>query len=156
VSGDTIVAYKTKYITQNSSKYIGNPDKIICRSLWERRVCKYLDENVNVIRWGSEEVKIPYYSPIDDKIRRYYPDFIAELKDKQGKIKTYIIEVKPKKQTKPPNPKKKKNRSFIQEQITYTTNKAKWESAKQFCDQNGWKFIILTEDNILSQGQPNG
>ena len=76
------MAYKTKYKTQNPSKYIGDPTKIICRSLWERRVCKYLDENKNVIRWGSEELVIPYYSPVDRKMHKYYPDFIAEIKDK--------------------------------------------------------------------------
>ena len=98
------MAYKTKYKIENPSKYIGDPTKIICRSLWERRVCKYLDENINVLRWGSEELIIPYYSPVDKKNHRYYPDFIAEIKDKSGNIKTYVIEVKPKKQTKPPKP----------------------------------------------------
>ena len=87
------MAYKTKYKTQNPSKYIGNPTNIICRSLWERRVCKYLDENVNVIRWGSEEMAIPYYSPVDKKMHRYFPDFIAEIKTKDAEKKTYVIEV---------------------------------------------------------------
>ena len=133
------MAYKTKYKTKNPSKYIGDSTRIICRSLWERRVCKYLDENRNVMRWGSEELIIPYYSPVDKKMHRYYPDFIAEIKDKLGKIKTYVIEVKPKKQTK----------SYLNECITYTINEAKWKFANKMCKKEGWEFIILTEDNIL-------
>ena len=142
------MAYKTKYKTINPSKYIGNPANIICRSLWERRVCKYMDENKNVKRWGSEEVVIPYYSPVDKKTHKYYTDFIAEIKSSNGDIKTYIIEVKPKKQTIPPK-KKKKTRSYIKECLTYSVNEAKWESAIAYCKNNGWKFIILTEDDIL-------
>ena len=143
------MAYKTKFIPENSSKYIGDPNKIICRSLWERRVCKYLDFNKNVIRWGSEELVIPYYSPIDKKKHRYYPDFIAEIKTTDGKITTYVIEVKPKKQTKPPKQKNKKNKSYLNECIIYTINEAKWKSAQNLCKKEGWKFIILTEDSIL-------
>ena len=143
------MAYKTKYKTQNPSKYIGDPTKIICRSLWERRVCKYLDENKNVIRWGSEELVIPYYSPVDRKMHKYYPDFIAEIKDKSGTIKTYVIEVKPKKQTKPPKKPKRKTKSYLNECMTYAVNEAKWKSANKMCKEEGWEFIILTEDNIL-------
>lgn len=143
------MAYKTKYSIQNPSKYIGNPDNIICRSLWERRVCKYMDENKNVIRWGSEELAIPYYSPVDKKNHRYFPDFIAEIKAKDGEVKTYVIEVKPKKQTKPPKKPKRKTKSYLHECMTYTVNEAKWKSAKKLCQNKGWDFIILTEDNIL-------
>ena len=143
------MAYKTKYKTQNPSKYIGNPTNIICRSLWERRVCKYLDENVNVIRWGSEEMAIPYYSPVDKKMHRYFPDFIAEIKTKDAEIKTYVIEVKPKKQTKAPEKKKKQTKSYIKECMTFAVNEAKWKSANKVCRQKGWDFIILTEDDIL-------
>lgn len=143
------MAYKTKYSIQNPSKYIGNPDNIICRSLWERRVCKYMDENKNVIRWGSEELAIPYYSPVDRKNHRYFPDFIAEIKAKDGEVKTYVIEVKPKKQTKPPKKPKRKTKSYLHECMTYTVNEAKWKSAKKLCQNKGWDFIILTEDNIL-------
>ena len=143
------MAYKTKYKTQNPSKYIGNPTNIICRSLWERRVCKYLDENVNVVRWGSEELIIPYYSPVDKKMHRYYPDFIAEIKSPNGSVKTYVIEVKPKKQTKAPEKKKKQTKSYIKECMTFAVNEAKWKSAKEVCEQKGWDFIILTEDDIL-------
>jgi len=143
------VAYKTKYNPKNKSKYIGNPTKIICRSLWERRVCKYLDENKNIIRWGSEELAIPYYSPVDRKMHKYYPDFIVEKKTEDGKIETLIIEVKPKKQTIQPERKKKKKSTYIKECMTYSVNESKWNAARKVCDKKGWDFIILTEDDIL-------
>ena len=141
--------YKTKYKIQNASKYIGDPTKIICRSLWERRVCRYLDENKNVLQWGSEELSIPYYSPVDKKMHKYYPDFIAEIKKSNGNVTTYIIEVKPKRQTKPPLRKKQKEKTYIQECLSYSINKEKWSSAKQICKKKGWIFLILTEDVIL-------
>ena len=143
------MAYKTKYRPNNPSKYIGNPNNIICRSLWERRVCKHMDLNTNIIRWGSEEIIIPYYSPVDKKMHKYYPDFVAEIKSIDGTITTSIIEVKPQKQTVPPK-KKKKTKSYIKECMTYSINEAKWESARKYCKNQGWNFIILTEDNILT------
>ena len=138
------MAYKTKY----KSKYIGNPTKIICRSLWERRVCKYLDENKNIIRWGSEEINIPYYSPVDKKVHKYYPDFIVEKKTSKG-IETLVIEVKPKKQTMEPERKKKKKSTYIKECMTYSINESKWKAATKLCKEKGWNFVILTEDHIL-------
>lgn len=142
------MAYKTKYNPKNKSKYIGNPTKIICRSLWERRVCKYLDENKNIIRWGSEEIAIPYYSPVDKKVHRYYPDFIVEKKTPNG-VETLIIEVKPKKQTMEPERKKKKKSTYIKECMTYSVNESKWKAANKLCEEKGWNFVILTEDHIL-------
>ena len=99
------MAYKSKYTPENPKKYVGNPDNIVCRSNWERKMCKYLDLNENVIKWASEELSIPYYSFVDNKWHKYYPDFLCEIKDKNGKVKTYIIEVKPLKQTKQPEKK---------------------------------------------------
>ncbi len=142
------MAYKTKYNPKNKSKYIGNPSKIICRSLWERRVCKYLDENKNIIRWGSEEIAIPYYSPVDKRVHKYYPDFIVEKKTPTG-VETLIIEVKPKKQTVEPERKKKKKSTYIKECMTYSVNESKWKAARKVCKEKGWNFVILTEDHIL-------
>ena len=138
------MAYKTKYKIKNENKYIGDSSNIICRSLWERRVCKYLDENINISKWGSEEIAIPYYSTTDKKMHKYYPDFII----KSGNDIS-ILEVKPKKQTIPPKKPKKSKKSYINECIRYTINQEKWESAKDFCKRRNWKFIILTEDDIL-------
>ena len=101
------------------------------------------------MQWGSEELIIPYYSPVDRKYHKYYPDFIAEIKNKDGTVQTLVIEVKPKKQTAPPKKPKRKSKNYINECVTFTINEAKWKSANKLCRENGWKFIILTEDDIL-------
>jgi len=142
-----VMAYKSKYSPENPQKYIGNPNNIICRSTWERKMCKYLDFNENVIKWASEEFSIPYYSHVDNKWHRYYPDFMCEIKDKTGKTKTYVIEVKPLKQTK--QPEKKNGKKYLSEMARYSINKSKWEAAEKFCDENGWTFKILTEKELF-------
>tara|TARA_R110000824_G_scaffold25246_1_gene88095 strand:+ start:235 stop:687 length:453 start_codon:yes stop_codon:yes gene_type:complete len=144
------MAYKTKFYPENVSKYIGDPVKIICRSLWERKVCKWMDSNKNILRWGSEEIAIPYVSPKDNRVHKYYPDFIAEHKNDKGTIETLVIEVKPDKQTKPPKP-RKKTRSFLGECLTYEINKSKWEAAKKACKEKNWRFVILTEKQIFPE-----
>lgn len=140
--------YKSKYKPKNPHKYVGNPNNIICRSLWERTFCKYLDENINIIRWSSEELQIPYVSPVDNQIHMYYPDFLFEAK-KGDLVETIVVEIKPEKQTKEPKPGKKSKRTFVTETIQYQINTSKWESAKKFCGKNGWKFMILTENNLF-------
>lgn len=140
--------YKTKFFPKNVSKYIGNYRNIICRSLWERRFCKYLDENKNVIRWGSEEIVIPYYSPVDKKVHRYYPDFYVEMKDTSGDIKTSLIEIKPKKQTKMPTKGRKKKNTYLRECMVYEVNVAKWKYATKYCEKLGWEFKVLTEKEL--------
>ena len=147
------MAYKTKYIPENSTKYVGNPTKIVCRSMWERKMCKYLDNNTNVLRWASEEVAIPYLSPVDNKMHKYYPDFLAEVKTKDGGIKTFLIEVKPYKQTKPPVIKKRKTKSYDLNMKTYAINEAKWKAAKKVCNDNQWEFTILTENELFKGKQ---
>lgn len=143
------MAYKSKYKPENPTKYIGNPNNIICRSLWERRMCKYLDRNKNVIKWASEELSIPYRSPIDKKLHKYYPDFIAEIKENGNSVQTYLIEVKPDKQTKPPIKKKKITKTYHMNMRTFLVNEAKWEAAEKFCSDNDWKFTILTEKQLF-------
>lgn len=143
------MSYKSKYKPENPAKYIGNSANIICRSTWERKVCKYLDRNENVVKWASEELAIPYISPVDKKPHRYYPDFIAEIKEKNGDVQTYLIEVKPYKQTRPPAKKSKVTKTYRMNMKTYMINEAKWEAAEKFCTNNDWKFKILTEKNIF-------
>lgn len=140
--------YKSKFKPKNPQKYVGNPSNIICRSLWERTFCKYLDENANVLRWSSEELEIPYVSPVDKQIHRYYPDFLFEIK-KENIVETLVVEIKPAKQTKEPKRGEKSNRTYLTEVAQYQINRSKWESAKRFCDNNGWKFVILTENELF-------
>jgi hypothetical protein len=138
---------KGRFRPKNPQKYKGDANNIIYRSTWEIKVMNYLDENPNVIWWGSEELPIPYISPVDKKRHRYFPDFIAKMRKADGTVMTYIIEVKPEKQTQPPT-QKRKTKSFLQEVITYEINKAKWYAAEEFCKDHGWQFQILTERHL--------
>jgi len=97
---------KSKYYPSFPKKYKGNPNNIICRSSWERKFCRWCDLNENILEWGSEEFYIPYISPVDSRVHRYFPDFIVKVKESSGEIKTYVVEVKPKKQTLPPKTQK--------------------------------------------------
>jgi len=96
------MAYSGFYKPKNPTKYRGNPTNIVYRSLWERKFMVFCDSNPSIIEWGSEEIIIPYRAP-DGKVRRYFPDFYIKVKEKSGKLTKYIIEIKPKKQTQPPN-----------------------------------------------------
>lgn len=107
------MSYKGTFTPKNPSKYNGNSKNIIYRSNWELRVMKYFDDHPNVIWWASEELTIPYVSPVDNKTHRYFPDFIVKMRLKDGKVTTYILEVKPLAQTKMPVQKRKTKR-FIQ------------------------------------------
>ena len=109
----------------------------------------YCDNNEKVLEWGSEEVVIPYVSPWDNRIHRYFPDFYMKVRQANGSIKKFIIEVKPKHQCKPPpkNP-KRKTKQWFNSVKTWTINEAKWKSANEFCMDNGMEFKILTEDHL--------
>ena len=90
---------KSRYRPSFPKKYKGNPNNIICRSSWERKFCAWCDLNENIVEWASEEFCIPYLSPLDGRVHRYFPDFLIKVKEKNGSTKTYVVEVKPKKQT---------------------------------------------------------
>jgi hypothetical protein len=141
------MSYKGTFLPKNPSKYNGNSKNIIYRSNWELRVMKYFDDHPNVIWWASEELQIPYVSPVDNKTHRYFPDFIVKMRLKDGKLITYILEVKPLAQTKMPVQKRKTKR-FIQEAATYAVNQEKWRAADLFCREHGWKFKIITEKEL--------
>jgi hypothetical protein len=141
------MSYKGRFTPKNPKKYAGDSSNIVYRSLWELKVMKYLDENSNVIYWASEELVIPYVSPVDNKLHRYFPDFIVKVLNKEGKETTMVLEVKPEKQTRPPS-QKRKTKQFIQESITYAINEAKWKAAELFCLEHGWKFKIITEKDL--------
>ena len=140
---------KSRYRPSFPKKYKGNPNNIICRSSWERKFCAWCDLNENIIEWASEEFCIPYLSPLDGRVHRYFPDFLIKVKEKNGSTKTYVVEVKPKRQTKPPQRKSKKvTKSFINEAKTYEVNKAKWRAATEWCKDRRLEFKIITEDEL--------
>jgi hypothetical protein len=142
------MSYKGKYQPSFPEKYNGDPTNIIYRSLWERKFCVYCDTNQNIISWESEEKAIPYRSPIDGKIHRYFPDFLIKVKEPNGSIKKYMIEVKPKKQTAPPPKPQRQTKRYISEVYEYAKNQAKWEAAKEWCADRGYEFKVITENEL--------
>jgi len=142
------MSYKGKYRPTYPKKYTGDPTNIIYRSLWERRFMKYCDHNQNILEWGSEELALPYRSPIDGRVHRYFPDFYIKVKENTGQIKKYLIEVKPKRQTVEPTVQKRKTNKFIEEVNEWAKNQAKWNAAKEFCKDRLWEFKIITEDDL--------
>lgn len=142
------MSYSGKFTPKNPQKYRGDFTNIIYRSTWECRVMNWLDNNENVIQWGSEEIIIPYKSPVDNRWHRYFPDFYVKVKQKDDTIKVMILEIKPAKQTKPPEKKKKVTKQYIQEVVTWGINEAKWKAANEFCLDRGWQFKVLTEHDL--------
>lgn len=142
------MSYKGKYRPIHPEKYKGDPTNIIWRSLWERKFCVYCDSNTNIIEWQSEEFCIPYRSPIDNKVHRYFPDFFIKYKDTDGKIKSSLIEVKPLRQTAPPVKPKRQTKKYLSEAFEYAKNQAKWQAAREYCKDRMWEFKVLTEKEL--------
>ena len=142
------MSYKGKYYPSYPRKYKGDPTNIIYRSLWERKFMVYCDKNESIIEWASEEIAIPYRSPIDNRVHRYFPDFYMKVKERGGKVKRYVIEVKPAKQTKPPVKPKRQTKGYIREAYEYAKNQAKWKMAREFCADRQWEFKVVTEKEL--------
>ena len=142
-------SHKGKYSPRNPGKYRGDHTMIEYRSSWERMFMKWCDLREEVLKWSSEEMCIWYMDPITKKNRRYFPDFIIQVKDSDGLIRTEMFEVKPYKQMVGPdrNP-ARKTKAWIYEVKTYATNMAKWEAAKKYCKKKGWSFRIITEYDL--------
>jgi len=145
--------YKGKFRPKNPAKYRGDVANIVYRSLWELRFMKWCDTNPSVQEWGSEIVIVPYISPIDRKVHRYFVDFYIKVKNKLGEPQKYLIEIKPERFTKPPEIPTKKTKRFIDEVFQYGVNEAKWKAAFEFCEDRNMKFMILTEKDL---GVANG
>jgi len=143
-----MASYKGRFKPKYPEKYKGNPTNIIYRSLWELRVMRYLDQHPGVLEWGSEEIIIPYISPIDNKIHRYFPDFYVKMRNRTGMVETMILEVKPSGQTKEPVKQDKVSRRYIKEVFTYGINQAKWKAAEDYCKDRKWAFKVLTEKEL--------
>jgi len=145
------MAYKGKYKPVNPSKYKGDPTNIIYRSLLERRFMVYCDLKPSILEWSSEEIVVPYKSPIDNRWHRYFVDFWIRYRDREGNLRASLIEVKPHSQTMAPKKKEdstKPTRRYLKEVMTWGVNQAKWEAANQYCLDRKWEFKILTEKNL--------
>ncbi len=133
----------------NPQKYIGNVNEIVFRSSYELKAFHWCDTQENILEWSSETITIKYFDPTTNKIRRYFPDLYIKIMDKEGVLKKYIIEIKPKRQTIPPNPSpKKRTKTYIAETKTYAKNLAKWSAAEKFCSENGMIFKLVTEKEL--------
>jgi hypothetical protein len=143
------MSYKGRYKPENPKKYKGDPTNIIYRSLWERKFMRYCDLNESVNQWQSEEFWIPYRSPLDNRIHRYFPDFFVKYKDKAGKTRVMVIEIKPKNQVVMPeqNP-KRRTKAWAYKVQTWVVNQAKWEAAKEYCADRNYEFKIMTEEDL--------
>ena len=136
--------YQGTFKPKNPQKYKGNVSNIVFRSSWELKLMQRLDDDPAIVEWSSEELFIPYRSPVDNRYHRYFPDFL--VKKNNGEI--ILIEVKPKKQTKPPEQPAKQTRRYINEVFTWGVNQAKWKAATEYCADRKWKFMIMTEDHL--------
>ena len=139
--------YKGRYKVKNPAKYDGDHTQVIYRSYWEKFAFMWCEKQSNIKSWSSEETVIPYISAVDNKYHRYFVDLKINTTDGR----TILIEIKPKKQTKPPAGKKRTKR-FINESLEYVKNQCKWEAAQDYCLDRNWKFQIWTEDTLRSMG----
>ena len=140
--------YKGKYQVKNPEKYRGDPNNVISRSSWETKFFIYCDTNSYIIEWASEEIIIPYVSPLDGKKHRYFVDGYIKVLKPDGTTAKYMVEIKPKKFTVEPIPQQRKTKQYINECLQWAVNQAKWKAATEVCKDNGWDFIILTEDHL--------
>lgn len=137
---------------KNPQKYLGNPTNIIYRSGWEKYFLQWCDMTPSVVGYGSEELIVPYVSPIDGRLHRYFIDFVVLIRQRDGSIKKFAVEIKPYSQTQ--MPKVSSKRKVLTESLknkldTFYINQAKWEAAKDFCSKHNMSFIILTEKQLL-------
>lgn len=142
----------SQFIPKNPEKYCGNYP-ILVRSGWERMYMQFLDITPTIKKWSSENIFIKYYCPVQQRIRRYYPDFYQLVLQKDGKYKEYIVEIKPLKETKPPRKTGKKSQKTLRhQQATYITNQAKFAAAEEYCRKIGMGWKIITEKELFNKG----
>lgn len=148
------------FVPQNPKKYVGQTP-IQYRSSWEKAFCVWCDLNEKVAKWSTESIVIPYQlSNPDGKIEnhRYLPDFYVELicPNDPEKYDRMVIEIKPVKDTMIPQPPKKETMKMFENYAyamkTYKINLYKWAHAKDWCERRHMKFVIITENDLISRG----
>jgi len=140
--------HKRKYVPINPEKYAGDPTDIVMRSSWETKFAVWCDTNPAVLQWASETTIVPYKCPTDNRWHRYFVDFKIKVRDKNSNVKTYLVEIKPDVQTRPPDPQKRKSKRYLTEVMTWGKNDAKWKAAREYCADRGLEFVILTEYHL--------
>jgi len=158
--------YKTGlYELKNPQKYTGQKPPVY-KSSFEGRVFYWCDMNSKVLEWAYEDNTIPYTfsvpdsapehekSLVDFNVHKYTPDVTAKIKTTDGKIVTYLIEIKPYSQTiKPIEPKRKTKKAlnkFMKALQEYLKNACKWEAAKIWVGNHGMEFTVITERDIFT------
>lgn len=129
-------------------KYVGDVNNIFYRSSWELKFLNWCDTNPSVLKYANEELVIPYLSPVDNRPHRYFVDFVILVKNRNGDLKKYAVEIKPEHQTEPPKQTRKTKR-YLTELATYAVNTAKWKSADAYCKKNDMEFMIITEKHLF-------
>lgn len=132
----------------NPSKYRGDVTKIVFRSSWEKRFFIWADTNPSVIFWSSEETIVPYVCGTDNKIHRYFVDVTMKIRDTNGNVSSYLVEIKPYAQTQPPKFKGRQTPRYLNEVETYVKNQSKWAAAKKYAEDRGAKFMVITEKEL--------
>ena len=140
--------HKSRYIPTYPEKYSGDVSNIWCRSSWERTFAKWCDSSSFIVKWSSEETVIPYRCPTDNKLHRYFIDFKITIKQNDGSLKTYLIEIKPLKYTNPPKFPGRRTQKYIAESYGFVKNQAKWQAATNYAKDRGWEFKIITEKEL--------
>lgn len=141
--------HQGRYKPKNPHKYVGNKEDIYYRSGWELKFMKWADSNPAIEKWTSEEIVIPYISPVDCRSHRYFVDFAISVRQPSGDSKKYLIEIKPEAQTKPPKRGKRSTNKYVAELATYSINQAKWKQAEEFCRKNNMHWMVLTEKHLF-------
>lgn len=135
-----------RFVPKNPQKYVGKSvNRIMFRSSWELAFMKWLDSNDAVLRWGSEELAIPYVHPVDRRVHRYFPDMIVMYLDVTGQVKKEIIEIKPYKES------VETPRMSERDAQALMVNKEKWKYAADWAERNGASFRVLTERSMFKQ-----
>lgn len=134
---------KGLYKPKQPEKYIGDPNKIRFMSSWELTFFRFLDGNPNIVRWASEEIAIPYYNPVKQRMANYYPDIYMEYIDVNGQPRKCLVEVKPAKEA------VQTSSSSLHDKVAICINEQKWDAAKQFCDKHDIEFKVVTENELF-------
>jgi hypothetical protein len=135
-----------KFVPTRPAKYVGNKSPTY-RSSWEWAFMRFCDNNDNILKWASEAVQIPYRDPLTNRNTVYIPDFFIQYIDKDGRMLTELIEVKPANQTLLEKVGRNKNN-----QMQYVKNQAKWQAAQAWCKSQGIKFRVLNETDLFANG----
>ena len=131
------------YTPRNPEKYIGK-GQIIYRSSWENHFCIFLDSNEHIIEWASEALRIPYRHPLTGKQTTYVPDFLIRYRNASNQVITELIEIKPAGQS------ALKEGMNQNQRATVAVNHAKWEQARKWCQRQGIKFRVVTENDMFA------